>query len=160
MFPNSSTPTLTTIRTSIPKEFPIEGGPRFAYWAIPKLWYPHDYAEFVRDAVLLWPEIGESCEMVLECVKLELMLVVSTSGFWMVDWCMHKAGCVASTWEETYAVIQSQSLWGQIEFTEPTEENKERRRLDEAKRYHEELTKEEEAEVDEILEMAYARWFR
>jgi len=35
-----------------------------------------------------------------------------------------------------------------------------RRRVDEAKRYHEDMTKDEEAEVDEILEMAYARWSR
>jgi len=56
--------------------------------------------------------------------------------------------------------MQSQSSWGQIEFTEPTEENKERRRVVEAKRYHEDMTKDQEVEVDEILEMAYTRWSR
>ena len=153
-------PTVATIPTSVPDQLTISGIQQPAEWTKPQLWYPHDYAEFVRDVVVLWPEIGDKCEIVVECVQLESMVVVSTFGFWIVEMSLERAGYVAFTWEETCPLIQTKHSWALITFKEPTKENIEKRRVAEAQRYHEPMTREEKTEVDEVLEMAYARWSR
>ena len=156
---DESTSIFSSILSSIPfASLPIRGYPHPATWTKPKLWYEHDYNEFVQDVPLLWPEMGHECRIVLEVGILEWILVESRTGFWIAGMWLDTAAFVASTWEETCPRIQKEEWLKGLDFKEPTEENLKKRRAAEVKRFQEPIGAEQLAQVEEILRAMRASW--
>ena len=94
----------------------------------------------------------------MEVGILEWILVESRTGFWIAGMCLDMAGYVDSTWEKTQPKIQDGEWLKGMNFKEPTQENIEKRRLGEVKRFQQPIGAEQLAEVEDILQAMRAWW--
>jgi hypothetical protein len=75
---------------------------------------------------VLWPQIGDLCTVVMECVMLQTILLHSDRGIWIVDVALEWSAFVGCSWDVTMPRISEFALWTRVHRVVPTEDNIER----------------------------------
>jgi hypothetical protein len=135
------------------KESQMDGQKSLLVWHAIKSLTLADRKEVEELICLLWPEIGVKCAIMKECGTGFLYLIQATTGFWVVEMCLERAGLIATSWAETERIIEKKSLLEGVTMTSPKEEDNKNAAEQECMHNQRPLTKIEKTEFDAVLLM-------